>query len=317
MKVFKIFFAGLLCLFFASAVMAQKNDGVAAVVGTKKIYMSEVNTILENVMRQNGISEGQIDINSPQLDKVRKSIVENLVNRELLLLASSQNKPENLDELVKTEIADIKSQFETEEQYQQALQQNQMDEKKLTEQLKKNILLDEYVNNIQQGITVSESEKKAYYENNKSNFHQEEQVKVSHIIILTGENANYDNPEEKINEIYEKIKKGVPFSELAKEYSEDGSAQNGGNLGYIKRGATVASFEDVAFSTKVGKVSKPFKSEFGYHILKVEDKKDEKQLSFDEVENEVEQLLVDEKAKNKLNEKLQELKQKYDVQINI
>lgn len=317
MKVFRIFFAGLLCLFFASAVMAQNNEDVAAVVGNKKIYISEVNAILQNVMRQNGISEGQIDINSPQLDKVRKSIVENLVNRELLLLASSENKPENLDELVKTEITDIKSQFETEEQYQQALQQNQMDEKKLIEQLKKNILLDKYVNNIQQGITVSESEKKTYYENNKSNFHQKEQVKVSHIIILTGENANYDNPEEKINEIYEKIKKGVSFRELAKEYSEDGSAQNGGNLGYIKRGATVASFEDVAFSTKVGEVSKPFKSKFGYHILKVEDKKEEKQLSFDEVENEVEQILVDEKAKNKLNEKLQELKQKYDVQINI
>ncbi len=317
MNVFRTFLAAAVCLLFASVVTAQNNEDVAAVVGNKKIYMSEVNDVLVNVMRQNGIPEGQIDLNSPQLAEARKSVLENLVNRELLLLESSKNKPENLDELVDNEISNIKSEFETEEEYQQALQQNRMDEEKLVSRLKKNILLDQYVNNIQEEVTVSESEMKTYYKNNKSDFQQKEQVKVSHIIILSGKNGKYDKPEEKINEIYKKVKNGESFSTLAKEYSEDGSAQNGGSLGYITRGTTVPSFEEKAFSTEIGEVSEPFKTKFGYHILKVEDKKEEKQLSFNEVKDEVEQILVEEKTKNKLDEKINELKQKYDVQINI
>lgn len=113
MNVFRTFLAAAVCLLFASVVTAQNNEDVAAVVGNKKIYMSEVNDVLVNVMRQNGIPEGQIDLNSPQLAEARKSVLENLVNRELLLLESSKNKPENLDELVDNEISNIKSEFET------------------------------------------------------------------------------------------------------------------------------------------------------------------------------------------------------------
>ncbi|TYB32931.1 MAG: peptidylprolyl isomerase, partial [Flexistipes sinusarabici] len=201
--------------------------------------------------------------------------------------------------------------------FENALEKNQMDSAQLKEQLRKNVLLDSYVKNIESGIKISDKEAKKYYENNKDKFKQPEKAKVSHIILRTGEKAKYENPEKKINEIYKEIKDGKSFEEMAKKYSEDGSAKKGGSLGYIQKGRTVPAFEKVAFSTKVGEISEPFKTKFGYHILKVTDKQETGQKTYSEVKSNINEVLKNQKMKEKLNAKLEELRSKYDVKINL
>lgn len=109
------------------------------------------------------------------------------------------------------------------------------------------------------GMKVTDKELKAEYENRK------EQIKASHILVDT---------EEKALDIIKKINEGQKFEDLAKSNSSDtASAVNGGDLGYFEKGRMVKEFEDVAFSLKVGEISKPVKSQYGYHIIKVTDKK--------------------------------------------
>jgi len=316
MKFLRLSVIAIIIAAFAVTAFAEDHE-VAAVVEGKKIYMSEVNNVLQSVMAKQGMKSSQMDMNSPKMQQVKKSIVENLVNRELLMLASMKNKPENLEKKVEEEYNRVKSRFKNDKDFENALQKNQMNPDQLKEQLRKNVLLDSYVKNIESGIKVSDKEAKKYYENNKDKFKQQEKAKVSHIILRTGEKAKYENPENKINDIYKEIKDGKSFEDMAKEYSEDGSSEKGGSLGYIQKGKTVPAFEKVAFDTKVGEISEPFKTKFGYHILKVTDKQEAGQKSFSEVKSNINEVLKNQKTKEKLNGRLEELKSKYDVKINL
>lgn len=96
---------------------------------------------------------------------------------------------------------------------------------------------------------------------------KQESVRASHILIRTSGNDSEDL--KKANDIYNEIMKGASFEETAKAKSQDGSAGNGGDLGWATRGQWVKEFEDAAFNGKVGVVQKPVKSVFGYHIIKV------------------------------------------------
>jgi len=104
-----------------------------------------------------------------------------------------------------------------------------------------------------------------------------EEIRASHILIRVDEDASQEDVEKalnKINEVYKRAKKGEDFAKLALEYSEDPSAKtNQGDLDYFSVFHLIYSFEDVAYKTPVGKISKPFRTEFGYHILKITDRR--------------------------------------------
>lgn len=107
-----------------------------------------------------------------------------------------------------------------------------------------------------------------------------EEVKASHILIL----AKEENAEEKINAILDELKAGKDFAELAKAKSQDpGSGAKGGDLGFFARGRMVKEFEETAFAMKVGELSGVIKSQFGYHIITVTERKEAGKQSFEQV----------------------------------
>ncbi|UCZ54319.1 peptidylprolyl isomerase [Bacillus shivajii] len=136
------------------------------------------------------------------------------------------------------------------EQFQQMLrQQGIMNEEELRTRVLKHLVLQNLIGHVGD---FTEEEVKAEYEKG-------EEVNARHILI---------EDEEQAYEIYERIQDGESFSELAEQYSVDpGSRENGGELGFFRRGAMVAPFEDVAFTQEVSNVSEPVRSQFGYHII--------------------------------------------------
>ncbi|TWI55896.1 peptidylprolyl isomerase [Halalkalibacter nanhaiisediminis] len=135
-----------------------------------------------------------------------------------------------------------------------------------------------------EGVEVTEEEKKSYYEENKEQFG--EQVEASHILV---------EDETTANEILEKIKAGEDFAELAKEHSIDtGSATKGGSLGFFSKGQMVPEFEEAAFNLEVGKVSDPVKSQHGFHIIKVTDRKE----TYEDFKADIEEQLIQQKSKS-------------------
>ncbi len=153
---------------------------------------------------------------------------------------------------------------------------------------------------------ISDEDIKKYYGNNLDKYKEPEKVKVSHILIKVAPDANEEakkKAESKAKEILARAKKGEDFAKLAKEFSEDtGSSQNGGDLGFFQKGRMVKEFEDAAFKLKTGEISDIVKTKFGYHIIKAEDKKEEKQKTLSEVKSQIKETLSRETIKSKLDE---------------
>ncbi len=193
--------------------------------------------------------------------------------------------------------------------------------KKRIEEMTNALLAQEYMReNISDKAKVSDTEIKEYYNKHKSEFIQPEQVRARHILIKVPANADkkkWEEARKKALEIRAKILKGESFSKLAKKYSDDpGSKARGGDLGYFRKGQMVPEFEKAAFSLKKGQISKPVKTTFGYHIIKLEDRKPSKQRSFKEVKQEIRQKLLRKKQIKLRDEIVSRLKKKYPVTMN-
>ncbi len=161
------------------------------------------------------------------------------------------------------------------------------------------------------GIKVSDEDVKTYYDEHKDEFKQEHQVQARHILFKTPEKMTEKENEAivaKAKDVLAKVKAGEDFAELAKKYSECPSASKGGDLGFFGKGAMVKPFEDAALKLKKGEVCPDLvKTQFGYHIIKVEDVKEEKEKSFDEVKSEIINKLTKEQAESKAREVIEEI----------
>jgi peptidyl-prolyl cis-trans isomerase C len=112
-----------------------------------------------------------------------------------------------------------------------------------------------------------------------------------------------------------RLKKGEDFSELAKKSSDCPSAPRGGDLGFFPRGQMVPAFENSAFALKSGDVSDIIETQFGYHLIKVTDKKAPGTLTFDESKERIAQYLKQEKATDKVSKFIEELKSKAEIKM--
>lgn len=133
----------------------------------------------------------------------------------------------------------------------------------------------------------------AYYKDNQFQFNVQPEAHAQHILVKSEGTPDSDDAAlKKIKDIREKALKG-DFQKLAKEFSDDtGSKAKGGDLGFFKKGSMVPEFEAAAFSQKVGEVGEPVKTQYGYHLIKVIERKDGGQKKFDEVKNEVARQLI-------------------------
>jgi parvulin-like peptidyl-prolyl isomerase len=133
---------------------------------------------------------------------------------------------------------------------------------------------------------VSDDEKRSYFDANKNAFNGE-RVRASHVLIDTRKmktDAELEGAKQKIGDIKKEIDNGADFVEMAKKYSDCSSAEKGGDINFFQRkGSMVEEFAKVAFSMKVGEVSEPVKTPFGYHIIKVTDREEGKDVSYEDV----------------------------------
>ncbi|KEI03037.1 peptidylprolyl isomerase [Clostridium botulinum] len=172
--------------------------------------------------------------------------------------------------------------------------------------MKKDALTQMSVNKVLSEVQVTDKEVEDYYTANKKNFVVGETVSAKHILV--------DN-EELANEVAEQIKNGMSFDEAAKEYSTCPSKAQGGNLGRFGKGQMVPEFEEAAFNLEIGKLSEPVKTQFGYHLIEVEDKNEATEKSFNEVKDMIKTNLIQQRQTAKYTTFVEELKNKYNVEM--
>ena len=209
-----------------------------------------------------------------QTEEGRKYVLEDLINQELLYMYAKDNKIDQ-DEAFRKEMAEIE----------------------------KNVLKQYVINQILTSVQVTDDEKRTFFEANKANFSNPPTANAKHILVDT---------EEKANEILAQIKAGeVTFEDAARAHSTCPSKDQGGDLGTFGRGQMVPEFEAATFAMEVGDISDPVKTQFGYHIIKLEAKNEESIPTYEEVADKVEKTLMFQKQGEVYQAKLNEVKAKF------
>src|SRR5436309_1754803 len=162
---------------------------------------------------------------------------------------------------------------------------------------------------LRQQVTVSDDELRQYYEQHKAEYMIPERVKAQHILFKTQEKTpeEVEKIKEKARQVLERAKKGEDFGALAKQFSEDSSASNGGDLGDFGRGQMVPEFERVAFSLGVGAISDLVQTQFGIHIIKVTGKQDARERPFEELKEAIRPIVETRKAEQKGSDLAQQI----------
>jgi peptidyl-prolyl cis-trans isomerase C len=193
--------------------------------------------------------------------------------------------------------------------YSDALEKDLESEEEFIEvfnEMKRSMLQQYNLRKMFNSIKLSEEELKDFYEKNRDLYNIPEMVKASHILIDT---------EEKAKQILDDLTDGLSFEDVAKAHSSCPSKQSGGALGQFGKGQMVKEFEDAVFSMKVGEISPPVKTQFGYHIIKLTEHTPAKSADFEEVYQEVKDNCFAIRQENVYKNKKDELIKRYDVVI--
>ena len=176
---------------------------------------------------------------------------------------------------------------------------------------------------IQGGVEVTHDELQSYYNQHRDQYRVAEQAKVSHILIKTplpGPDGKVDEKgvaeaQRRAEDLLKQLKAGTKFEDLARKYSEDpGSAKEGGSLGWIGKGRTVPEFEKAAFSLPKGQISDLVKSSYGFHIIRVDDRQDAHMKTLEEVKDQIEPNLKQQKAQQIAQKQAEDLLQQAKTQ---
>ena len=176
------------------------------------------------------------------------------------------------------------------------------------------LLLDQ--NALRDTIELSDDELFEYYEANPEEFTQEEQVRARHILLQVGGDRTEQQAEEQMLAIRDRLEAGEDFATVATELSDDpGSKAQGGDLGFFGRGQMIGEFEEAAFSAVPGEVVGPVKTNFGYHLIQVEERRDAGRSSFAEAQEQIRSLLLNQRSQDLAESTATELAERIDKEV--
>lgn len=297
---------------------AVKVPDVIATVNGVKIKGDDFSKSLESYKRRLTMMGQQLTEENEK--EINKGIIDDMVSRELLTQNTNKMKIKISDDELNKEIETLKLKFHTEEQFNQAIKSQNMTLEDVKKDIRKVMAIKKLIKSeIEDKVSIDEKEVTEYYNNNPSRFLEDESVKASHILVKVDKNASKEEKDaarKKIDGLLKKTKKGEDFAKLAKENSDDpGSGQNGGDLGFFSKGMMVPPFEKAVFSLKKDEVSDVVETEFGYHIIKLTDKKSARNIPLTEVHDKLKGFLKSIEVNKKLSEYIANLKKTADVKI--
>ncbi len=252
------------------------------------------------------------------LSSIKKDVLESLINHELLQQESQKHKIKVDKAKINEQLEKMKKQFPSEERFKEALSMMNLSEADLERQIKNDIVLQQFIDKqFIQKIQISDEETKIYYDSHPDSFKTPEMVKASHILIKVDPQADKAQKlkvRNKLETIRKKLENGEDFAALAKQYSDCPSKAKGGDLGFFGHGQMVKPFEEVAFALNTGDMSDIVETEFGYHLIKVTDKKPESTILYKNIKDRLNQYLKQEKLHNEINKNIEKLKEKAKVE---
>ncbi|MBW2965935.1 peptidylprolyl isomerase [Candidatus Woesearchaeota archaeon] len=290
----------VLAVFGSMKLLAIKKAHNVAVVNDVKITAEELDKHYNFIFFIMGYPEEYKQIIT------KDAILEQLINEKLLLEEAAKQGIDVDNEDVDKRIKEMLNQnLLTEEQFKDRLSEGGFSFDDFENYFKNQLVMSEFLNEtLFSEIEISDSEIEEYYEKNKESYiAKEEQIRARHILIET---------EEEAQDILKELRKGVDFAELAEERSIGPSSARGGDLGFFSKGTMVKEFEDAVFDLRIGGISDPIKTDFGWHVIK----RESDIISFEEAKESIKNILLVEKQKKAFENYLTKLKANSEILID-
>ena len=267
----------LLVLLLSTGFVAHANKiGIAATVQGEDISEARLQNSIDSYLQQQGTNIGAIR-DPKRLKVVREQVLEVLIGQELLWQAAYKNKLIASDEEISQAYEQYQAQFDDEVSFNIKIQEGGYNKTTFQEYLKRQLSAQKWIQEfVAKEVIVDESEIHAFYLENQQQFTQPEKIRARHILIQVNPqagNTEKENASRLLAGIKQEIDSGASFETLAREKSQDSSAEAGGDLGYFERGQMVKPFEKAAFSLAPGEVSEIIETRFGFHLIQLVDRK--------------------------------------------
>lgn len=292
-------------LLAASTMMVLSSCGDKQPEGTPAVKVNDEIITQETIDRrfEQTCAMYGLDAADENIAYLKNSVQEGIIDERLVLQEAARRGIQAKDEDVQALLDAESKNYASQEEFEKNLSYLKFTMDEYQQLAKEQVIFNTILQ--QETDAMEDIDVRAYYDQHPEQFTQE-QVRASHILVETLEEAN---------DIIAKLNDGADFAQLAQENSLDGSAASGGDLGYFGRGRMVAPFEAAAFSQEIGTFSQtPVESEFGYHIILVTDKIEPELMSFEEVEASLTESLKSQQQQVAINTFLDKLRSEAKIE---
>ncbi len=292
-------------------------DTVAIVEGVE-IKKDELEKAFAGVVASQGMPAESIP--AEQRAEGYRMVLDQLVVEKLLTKRTADVQVS--DEDVTAALDRIKGNFGSEDEMKAQIEKSGRTLPQVREEIRASLRQQHWLDDQIKGKTeVTDADAATFFKENPEQFKQPEQVRASHILISVPQDAKPEQVVEKEKQakaVAERVKKGEDFSKVAKEISEDPSAkQNSGDLDFFAKDQMVPEFSEAAFAMKKDEISDPIRSEFGYHVIKVTDRKASEAVTLEQSKPKLLAFLKRQKTQEEVGKILRAMREKADVKVNL
>ncbi|MBS3819219.1 peptidyl-prolyl cis-trans isomerase [bacterium] len=292
-------------------------EAIVAVVNDDVITLSEYRKEFEK-QYQNLRSQYEGEEFTQRYDNLKKNLLESMIT-DLLLFQEAKKRDMDVSEQVRRTIENIKKEnaIESDEKLKQLMRQQGINFEDWKEQIERNQMKQAVIfSEVVRDISVDDSDLVEYYNQHKEEFVEPEEYELS-AIYVSSQDKSKEEVEKKKKDILEKLDSGEKFAQVASEYGEGPEKKSQGSLGTFKKGELAENLEKAVEKLEVGERTPWIKIQNGWYLYKLKGKKEKRVKPFDEVRKKIEEKLFNQKREKKMQQFLQELREKNYVKIKI
>ena len=296
----------------AKPMPVQLPDVLARVNG-ESVTKAEFDRLIKNLEVGNG------PIPADRRDEILRGALDQLITYTALVQEAKARNISATDAEVDGRLKEMQAQFPTEDAFKKALADRNMTLQRLKDDTRIDTVIGKLLDaETANGPAVGDAEAREFYDKNPDKFRQEEAVRASHILIKVNDNADAATKQkarEQIDAVLKQAKAGADFASLARQHSQDGSAAQGGDLDFFTRGQMVPAFDQAAFALKPGEISDVVTTQFGFHIIKLTEKRAASTVPFDQVSARIRQYLGEQHKQERARLFIEGVKSKSKIEV--
>jgi parvulin-like peptidyl-prolyl isomerase len=289
---------------------AEVPDGAIAVVGDREIPKAEYDRLVSQAKKTYEARDQEFPAaGTPDFAQLRNAIVRSLVEQTEFEIAAEELEVEVSDADVEKRLKELKEQFfeGDQEKYEAELAKQGLTDAQVRTDVRTRLLSERIFEEVTQDVKVTDEEIQAYYDENKTQFETPASRDVRHILVKQKARAD---------DLYNQLRQGGDFAALAKRYSQDPASKAEGGKFTAQQGATVPEFDKTAFELETGELSRPVKTQFGWHIIEATSAvKPKATQELSDVESQISDQLLEEQKNARINEWIEELRKRFEDEV--